>query len=88
MRLLTCFVGRKLNVRGYVPRALGLRDLIKPQIATTQDPHPALSQEEREILCFPSPLGGRPFGPGAYSARRKRVPLAHATPGGADEGPR
>nr|MBP9699124.1 hypothetical protein [Elusimicrobiota bacterium] len=27
--------------------------------ATTQAPHPALSREERENHCFPSPLGGR-----------------------------
>jgi hypothetical protein len=54
---------------------------------TTQIPHPALSQGEREKLSFPSPLGESPFGPGACSARYNRVPAAHATPEGADEGP-
>ena len=49
-------------IRVTTPKIGGLLNLgVK---VTVQVPHPALSQEERENLCFPSPLGGRwPEGP-------------------------
>ena len=58
-------------------------------MVTAQVPHPALSQEERDNLSFPSPLGGRcpergvctrgvDEGPGQLLAR-KEYPMSGAT---------